>query len=332
MRAMLLDRPGPVESSPLRMTELDTPEPGPGQIRVRIACCGLCHTDLHIVEGELQLPTLPIVPGHQIAGLVDALGPSVRVFRIGDRVGMPWLYWTDQTCNYCRRDQENLCPHAQFCGFHVNGGYAEYAIAHEDFAYHIPRVFSDGHAAPLLCAGVIGYRSYRLSGVRPGGRLGLYGFGSSAHLVLQLARHQGCEVYVFTRGESHRQLAASLGAAWVGAAEDRPPHPPDASILFAPAGKLVPLALAALAQGGTLALAGITMSPIPQMEYSLLYHERVVRSVANSTRKDCRDFLALAAEVPLQTEVEVFPLSDANRALATLKHSQIKAAAVLKID
>ena len=331
MRSMLLERPQPVADSPLLLRDLPTPTPGNGEIRVRVRCCGLCHTDLHTVEGDLQLPKLPVVPGHQIVGLVDALGPGAKIFKKGDRVGIPWLHSTDNQCGYCRRGLENLCDQAQFTGYHVNGGYADYTTVHENYAYPIPEVFSDENAAPLLCAGIIGYRSYRLSGVAPGQRLGLYGFGASAHLVLQLARHQGCEVYVFTRTPIHREFAQRLGAAWVGSAEDTPPHQLDAAIIFAPAGALVPQALRVLRKAGTLALAGITMSSIPSMDYALLYHERVIRSVANSTRQDAREFLQLAAEVPLETEVELFDLEQANQALQALKKSEIKGAAVLRM-
>jgi propanol-preferring alcohol dehydrogenase len=331
MRSMLLERPQPVADSPLRLRDLPTPTPGNGEIRVRVRCCGLCHTDLHTVEGDLQLPKLPVVPGHQIVGDVDALGPGAKIFKKGDRVGIPWLHSTDNQCGYCRRGLENLCDQAQFTGYHVDGGYADYTTVHENYAYPIPEVFSDENAAPLLCAGIIGYRSYRLSGVAPGQRLGLYGFGASAHLVLQLARHQGCEVYVFTRTPIHREFGQRLGAAWVGSAEDTPPHQLDAAIIFAPAGALVPQALRVLRKAGTLALAGITMSSIPSMDYALLYHERVIRSVANSTRQDAREFLQLAAEVPLETEVELFDLEQANQALQALKKSEIKGAAVLRM-
>ena len=328
---MLLKDPRPVAESPLQLSELPVPTPGEGQIRVRVHCCGICHTDLHTVEGDLPLPKLPIVPGHQVVGVVDAVGSHVRTLKEGDRVGIPWLHWTDQKCSYCRVDLENLCEHAQFTGYHVDGGYAEYAIVGEQYAYPIPQPFSDEHAAPLLCAGIIGYRSFRLSGARKGTRLGLYGFGASAHLVVQFARHLGCEVYVFTRTPSHRELAQQLGAVWTGAAEDTPSALLDASIIFAPAGGLVPQALRVLRKGGTLALAGITMSPIPQMDYALLYQERTLRSVANSTRQDAREFLQLAADVPLQTEIELYPLEHANEALRKLKQSEIRGAGVLTL-
>jgi propanol-preferring alcohol dehydrogenase len=331
MRAMVLDQPGPAEQDPLAARDIAAPSPGPGEVRLRVRCCGLCHTDLHTVEGDLALPHLPVVPGHQIVGIVDALGPGVTAFREGDRVGVPWLYSTCGECQYCRKGLENLCENARFTGLHVNGGYAEQTVVGESFAYALPAGFSDEHAAPLLCAGIIGYRSFRLSGVRPGERLGLYGFGASAHIVIQFARHLGCEVYVFTRTESHRQLAQQLGAAWVGGAQERPPQLLDAAIIFAPAGALVIDALRALRKGGVVALAGITMSPVPQIDYADLYHERVVRSVANSTRQDAREFLQLAAAVPVRTEVEIFPLEQANQALQALKHSRIQGAGVLKI-
>lgn len=331
MRAMLLEKPAPPESSPLRALDIPAPTPVANQVRVRVRCCGVCHTDLHIVEGDLALPILPLIPGHQIVGQVDQLGPEVTSLKLRDRVGIPWLYSTDGACTFCQRDTENLCEQAQFTGYHVNGGYAESCVVREDFAHPLPAVFSDENAAPLLCAGVIGYRAYRLSGATTGQRLGLYGFGASAHLVLQFARHQGCEVYVFTRGTGHRQLAEKLGAAWTGTADEVPPHQLDASIIFAPAGALVPEALRHLRKGGTLALAGITMTQIPALDYDLLYHERVIRSVANSTREDCRDFLRLAAEIPMQTQIQIYSLSDANRALADLKQSKLEAAAVLRV-
>jgi alcohol dehydrogenase, propanol-preferring len=329
---MLLEKPDPAETAPLRAAEIPTPDPAPGEVRVRIRCCGVCRTDLHIVEGDLALPKLPVVPGHQIVGLIDKLGAGVSRLTLGGRVGIPWLYSTDGSCGYCQRQTENLCQHAQFTGYHVHGGYAEYCVVREDFAHPLPGIFSDENAAPLLCAGVIGYRSYRLSGASSGQRLGLYGFGASAHLVLQLARHQGCEVYVFTRGAAHRQLAEKLGATWTGTAEQTPPQRLDASIIFAPAGALVPQALRHLRKAGTLALAGITMTQIPLLDYDLLYHERVLRSVANSTREDCHEFLTIAAQIPIHTEVRCYRLAEANRALVDLKQSKLAAAGVLRID
>ncbi len=345
MRAMVLDHPRPAEQNPLSARDLRLPTPGAGEIRVRVRVCGVCRTDLHIVEGDLKLPKLPVVPGHQIVGLVETLGPDTSLFRAGDRVGIPWLYSVDEDCPFCQRGQENLCDNGRFTGFHVDGGYAEAVIVREDFAYPIPQRFDDAHAAPLLCAGVIGYRSFRLSQARPGDRLGMYGFGGSAHIVLQMARHLGCEVYVFTRALAHRELALSLGAAWAGDANlsgGPPLSAPglggqggillDAAIVFAPAGPLVPEALRAVRKGGTVALAGITMSQIPAMDYELLYQERVLRSAANSTRDDVRECLQLAAEVPVKTAVQIFPLEQANQALQALKHSKIDGAAVLKIS
>ena len=331
MRAMVLESAKPAEQSPLALRERPAPEPRAGEIRVRVSCCGLCHTDLHTVEGDLPLPKLPLVPGHQVVGVVEAVGAGARRFREGDRVGIPWLHWTCGQCAYCRRGNENLCDRACFTGYHVDGGYAESAVAGEEFACAIPSVFDDAHAAPLLCAGIVGHRSFRLSGARRGERLGLYGFGASAHIVLQCARHLGCEVWVFTRSKAHQELARRLGAGWVGAAGEEPPGQLDSAIIFAPAGSLVPAALAALRKGGTLALAGITMSPIPQLDYSSLYQERVVRSVANATREDAREFLELAAEVPVRTEVQMFDLEQANAALQALKSSQIAGAGVLQI-
>jgi propanol-preferring alcohol dehydrogenase len=331
MRAMVLDAPRPAEKNPLQLREVPLPEPRTGQIRLRVRCCGVCRTDLHIVEGDLKLPKLPVIPGHQIVGVVDAAGPGTKLFREGDRVGVPWLYSTDGDCPYCHRGQENLCESGRFTGLHVDGGYTEGVIVREDFAYSIPAQFDDDHAAPLLCAGVIGYRSFRLSNVRPGERLAMYGFGGSAHIVLKIARHLGCEVYVFTRAAAHRELAKKLGAAWAGTSEEQAATL-DAAIVFAPAGALVLEALRAVRKGGTVALAGITMSQIPAMDYELLYQERVLRSAANSTRDDVRECLRLAAEVPVKTEVQIFPLEQANQALQALKHSRIEGAAVLQIS
>ena len=331
MQAMVLKSPKPVNENPLALSELPPPEPGPGQIRLRVQACGICHTDLHTVEGELSLPRLPVIPGHQIVGRVDRVGEGVCHLRLGERVGVAWLAATCGQCEFCRRGQENLCPQAQFTGLHVDGGYAGYTLAREGFAYPIPECFSDEEAAPLLCAGIIGYRSLRLSRVEPGGRLGLYGFGASAHLALQVARHWDCSVFVFTRGAEHRRLATELGAAWTGSAEDQLPVQLDAAVTFAPAGGLVPLALAHLRPGGVLAINAIHMSPIPEMKYELLYGERTVRSVTNFTTQDAREFLRLAAEIPIKTEVEVFPLAQANAVLQRLKRSEVRGAAALRI-
>jgi propanol-preferring alcohol dehydrogenase len=329
---MVLEKPKPAEENPLRLIELPTPAPGAGEIRVRVRACGLCRTDLHTVEGELRQKKSPLVPGHQVVGVVDAVGAGVHQLREGDRVGVAWMYSTCGECLFCRKSLENLCERARFTGWDADGGYAEAMIVSESFAYVLPAGFSDLQAAPLLCAGIVGYRSFRLSNAQPGDRVGLYGFGASAHIILQVARHLGSEVYVFTRSKKHQQLAREMGAAWVGRAEETPPAPVDSVIVFAPAGSLVLEALRVVRRGGTVALADITMSPIPQIDYdSLLYHEKIVRSVANSTRQDARDFLRLAAEIPIRTEIETFPLEQANQALQALKHSQIRGAGVLKI-
>ncbi len=332
MRAMVLDRPAPAENIPLRLEDAALPVPAAGELRVRVRCCGVCHTDLHIVEGEVPSHKLPVVPGHQIVGIVDALGAGAGELREGDRVGVPWLYWTCGVCRYCRRGAENLCERARFTGLDADGGYAEAMVVPQAFAYPIPAQFDDLHAAPLLCAGIIGYRSLRLSGIGPGERLGLYGFGASAHLVLQMARHLGSEVYVFTRAPKHRELAQRLGAAWTGSAQERAPEPLDAAIIFAPAGPLVLDALRATRKAATVVLAGITMTPVPQMDYGLLYDERVVRSVANATRQDARECLQLCAHIPVETRVHAYELEQANAALLDLKHSRIEGAAVLRVS
>ena len=332
MRAMVLREAKPIEENPLEMMELARPSPGPDEVLIRIRACGVCHTDLHEVEGDLPLPKLPLIPGHEIAGVVESVGSEVARFREGDRVGVPWLYSTCGKCDFCRRGLENLCENARFTGYHVDGGYAQYMVVPEAFAYRLPQGFSDVEATPLLCGGVIGYRALKLSEVRPGERLGLYGFGSSAHMVIQIARRWGCEVYVFTRSEEHRRHALELGAAWVGGAKDTPPHKLDSSIIFAPAGWIVPEALRVLRKGGTLALAGIHMTPIPEMDYdALLYHERTVRSVANSTRQDVVELLRLAETMQIRTDVQVFPLQEANHVLQLLKRAQIRGTAVLEI-
>jgi propanol-preferring alcohol dehydrogenase len=332
MKAMQLQQAAEIDSAPLELTEIDAPEPGPGQVRLKIHTCGVCHTDLHIVEGDLELRRLPTIPGHQIVGTVDAVGDGVTRHQVGDRLGIPWLNETCGHCRYCRADKENLCQNIRFTGLHVDGGFAEYTVVNENFAYPLPDIFGDAEAAPLLCAGVVGYRSLRLSRVQPGQRLGLYGFGASAHIIIQIARHWGCEVFVFTRSEHHRELARSLGAAWTGGAEDDPGALMDSSIIYAPAGGLVPEALRLLDKGGTLALGGIYMSPIPEMPYDLLWHERTIQSVANSTRQDAIDFLQVAAEVPVKTEIELFPLEEANEVLLRLKRSEINGAGVLTVS
>ncbi len=331
MRAMVLHQQGPAEQHQLRLEEVPQPSPGPGEVRVRVNVCGVCHTDLHIVEGDIHPPTFPLIPGHQVVGTIDAPGATVKTHREGDRVGVPWLYSTDGSCPYCRRGQENLCDAALFTGFHVNGGYAESVIVPAESAYPIPHAFTHRNAAPLLCAGVIGYRSYRLTGIRKAQTIALFGFGGSAHIVLQLAKHEGCTVYVITRSQKHQRLARQLGSSWVGTAQDAAPSLADAAIVFAPAGALVLNALRAIHKGGTVALAGITMSDIPQMPYELLYHERILRSVANSTHHDVREFLTLAAEVPIRTTVDEFPLDQANEAILAMKHSKIEGAAVLRV-
>jgi len=331
MKAMILREARPIEEKPLEEVEVPEPTPGPGEIRIKVRACGVCHTDLHTVEGELHLPKLPVIPGHQIVGVVDQLGANVTRFRPGDRVGVAWLYSSCGQCDFCQRGLENLCDQARFTGLHADGGYAQYTVVPADFAYPIPAGFPDLQAAPLLCAGVIGYRSLRLSEVQPGERLGLYGFGASAHVTIQVARHWGCEVFVFTRSEEHKQHARELGAAWVGDARDEPPSPLDSAITFAPAGWIVLEALRALRKGGTLAINAIYMSPIPEMKYGLIYHERTLRSVANMTRRDAEELLQLAAQIPIHTDVEVYPLAEANRVLQRLKDRQVRGAAVLEI-
>lgn len=331
MRAAVLDQQRSVDDSPLQLRDVPFPEPGPRQLRVKVHCCGLCHTDLHTVEGDIPPHRLPVIPGHQIVGTVEKTGAQVKKFRRADRVGIPWLHHTDGSCEYCRRGLENLCEHAQFTGYDVDGGYAEFTVIDEDFAYAIPPNFTDENAAPLLCGGIIGYRAFRLSGAKAGDCVGLYGFGASAHIVIQFARYLGCEISVFTRSKEHRKLAEELGAVWTGRAEDTPPKALDAAIIFAPAGALVPEALRATRKAGTVALAGITMSQIPAMNYDLLYHERIVRSIANSTRQDAREFLELAAKVPVRTEVQIYPLAEINHGLQDLKHSRIRGAGVVRI-
>ncbi len=332
MRAQVLENQAPIEQGPLVLRDVPAPEPEAGQVCVRVNVCGVCHTDLHEAEGDLELPRRPVIPGHQAVGRVDAVGEGVTDLAAGDRVGVAWLYETCGQCRFCRRGDENLCPDARFTGFHTDGGFAEYLVVPASFAYPVPKAFPDEQAAPLLCAGIIGYRALRRSRVEPGGRLGLYGFGASAHVTIQVARHWDCEVYVFTRSPEHKAHARKLGAAWVGEVPETPPERLDGSVIFAPAGKLVPPALEVLDKGGTLALAGIHMSDVPPLVYQdHLYHEKTLTSVAAATRDDGRELMHLAAEVPIRTDVETFPLEEANEALRRLKESAISGAGVLRI-
>ena len=331
MKACFLRTPAKIETNPLEFSDVTKPEPGPGEILVRVEVCGVCRTDLHVIEGELPPKKSPVIPGHQAVGHVAATGIGAERLAIGSRVGVAWLHKTDGICEYCRRGEENLCDAPQFTGYTVNGGYAEYLVAPEDFVYPLPENLPAEQAGPLLCAGIIGYRCLRLSGVKTGARLGLYGFGAAGHVAIQVARHWGVEVYASSRDARHRTLAKELGAVWTGGALDEPPQKLDAAIVFAPAGEIVPAALAGLKKGGRLILGGIHMSDIPAFSYKLLYQERVIRSVANNTREDGREFLLLAAEIPVRTHVQVYPLADANRALNELKNDAIRGAAVLRV-
>jgi len=326
MRAMAVTAPG---RGRVDAIELPVPTPGPGEVRVRVAACGVCRTDLHLVDGELPLPKLPLVPGHEIVGRVDAVGPGVHDLAAGVRVGVPWLGGVCGRCGYCTSGQENLCREARFTGCHRDGGYAEYAIADARFAFRLPDAYDDVHAAPLLCAGLIGHRAYRMTG--DARRLGIYGFGAAAHILAQAARHEGREVYAFVRpgDDEATRFATGLGAVWAGGSDQAPPEPLDAAILFAPVGALVPQALSRVRPGGVVVCAGIHMSDIPAFPYRLLWEERVVRSVANLTRDDARDFLALAASGVIRTETRTYPLERANDALADLRAGRLSGAAVL---
>jgi propanol-preferring alcohol dehydrogenase len=327
MRTMILDAPG----QPLRLADLPIPTPGDGQVLLRVHACGICRTDLHIRDGELPDPKLPLIPGHQIVGTITGRGPSATRFAAGQRVGVPWLGWTDGTCPHCLAGQENLCDNARFTGYQINGGYAEWAVADERYCFPIPDGYPDDQAAPLLCAGLIGYRALRLAG--DARRLGIYGFGGAAHIITQVARWQGREVYAFTRpgDEARQRFARELGATWAGGTDATPPVPLDAAILFAAAGELVPLALGAVGKGGSVVCAEIHMSDIPTFPYSLLWEERVLRSVANLTRQDGEEFLELAPRVPVHTAVQSYPLEAANEALEALRNGQVRGAAVLSI-
>ena len=329
MRALRLETPAPATENPLTLVEIPDPVPGPGELRLRVAACGVCRTDLQIVEGDLVARRLPVVPGHQAVGRVEAIGPGVDGWRVGERAGVAWLAGTDGTCAACRSCRENLCEAATFTGWDRDGGYAEALTVRADFALRLPEGFADLAAAPLLCGGVIGYRSLRVSGIQPGGRLGLYGFGASALLAIQVARHWGCEVYVCTRSARERERAASLGAAWTGGYDEVPPVTLDAAVTFAPAGSVVVSALRAIVPGGTVAINAIHLDGIPAFSYDLLWRERGLRSVANFTRQDAREFLSLAAEIPVRTETDAFALADGNEALRRLREGTVAGAAVV---
>jgi propanol-preferring alcohol dehydrogenase len=333
MKAQILRRISPVENRPLELIELPVPQPESRQILVRVSACGVCHTELDEIEGRLR-PKLPVILGHEIVGRVEKLGPGVTRFKTGDRVGIAWIYTACGSCVFCKTGNENLCPEFEGTGCQANGGYAEYTLVSQDFAYPIPDRFSDSQAAPLLCAGAIGFRDLRLADIKPGQTLGLFGFGASAHIVIQVARYWGCEVYVFTRSEEHRKLARKLGAAWAGKAEDDPPQKLNCAIDFTPVGETIPNALRVLEKGGRLVMAVIRKrNPVPPLDYSrLLWDERELKSVANVTRQDVQDFLALAAEIPIVPEVQEFSLEEANEALVLLKQGKVQGAAVLRMD
>jgi len=333
VRGWIVDSPGPIASKPVVVTELPDPEPGDGQVRVRVTCCGVCRTDLHLAEGDLRPRRRGVVPGHEVVGVVDALGPSASRFALGRRIGIPWVAATCGTCRFCRSGRENLCLAPIFTGWNVDGGYAELCLVDERFAYSLPDTLEDDQAAPLLCAGIIGYRSLRTAAVPPGGILGIYGFGGSAHLTAQVALALGLRVHVMTRGEGNRRLARELGCHSVAGPRDRPPEPLDGAILFAPAGDLVPVALEALDRGGTLAVAGIWLSDIPVLDYDRhLFRERVLRSVTANTREDGAEFLELAARLGVRAMTVPYPMAEADRALADLAAGAFSGAAVLHVN
>jgi propanol-preferring alcohol dehydrogenase len=330
MKCWVVQHPAPIDAGPLRRIDRDVPDPSAGQVRVRVLCCGVCRTDLHLAEGDLDPRRASVTPGHEVVGIVDALGSGAGRFRVGERIGIAWLARTDGSCPQCRRGRENLCEQPLFTGWDVDGGYADHALVDEAYAYALPEAISDEQAAPLLCAGIIGYRALQRAEVPPGGRLGIYGFGGSAHLTAQLALHLGMRVHVLTRGEANRALAAELGVDSVGEAADAPPEPLDAAILFAPAGELVPVALRALAPGGTLAVAGIWLSDIPSISYEAeLFHEKQLRSVTANTRADGEQFLDLATRFGITATTTAYPMAAADRALADLAHGRFSGAAVL---
>ncbi len=331
MQAQLLIQPRAIEANPLTLSEIETPAPRAREIRVKISACAVCHTDLHICAGEIHPSLMPLVPGHEIVGVVDARGADATRFALGARVGIPWLYWIDPQCQWFGSDRENLCENIRFTGMDAHGGFAEFICVDENFAYALPENFSDEQLAPLLCAGVVGYRALRLSEPARGENIGLFGFGASAHLVAQIARHWGKRVFVFTRSAAHQAHARQLGAEWVGDAAETSPQKLDSAIVFAPVGALLVRALELSARGATIVHAGIHASPVPSFDYQLLYHERALRSAANSTRRDVIELLELAAQIPLQTTTTLYPFADANRALQDVKHSRVNGAAVLQI-
>jgi propanol-preferring alcohol dehydrogenase len=333
MRAMRLHQNAPIESSPLRLEDVPDPSPAWDEVRIEVSCCAICRTDLHVIEGDLPLATLPIIPGHQIVGRIDAVGSQVQHLQLGQRVGIAWLRETCGRCRFCTTGRENLCESARFTGYHADGGYADFAIVRADFAYGLPEAFDDVRVSPLLCAGIIGYRALKRSGLKNGGKLAIFGFGSSAHIVLQLARGRGCEVYVVSRTPQHQQFARELGATWAGDDISKVPAKADAAIVFAPSGAVVPPALEALDRGGTVALAGIHMSPIPALDYDrLLQNERDILPVTANTRDDARELLAEAARVPVRVNTRTYSLQEANRALQDMKQGKIDGTGVLIVN
>lgn len=331
MRAWILTEPKPLAEKPLSLVEKPVPQPGAGQVRLRVLVCAICRTDLHTVAGEIPLPKLPITPGHQVVAVVDQLGASVTNLKVGQRVGAPWLGWTDGSCWYCTHERENLCDNGKFNGQHIDGGYTEYMLADAHFVYPIPDGYDELHAAPLLCSGVIGYRALKLAQVPKGGRLGLYGFGSSAHITIQVARHFGAECYVITRGEAGQQFARELGAVWAGGPDDKPPELLDSVIIFAPVGDLIPVALTHVRKGGVVTSAGIHMSDIPRFSYSILWGERIIRSVANSTRDDVRELLEIAAVMKLKPEIEELDFERLNDHLLAFDRGEVKGTGVVRV-
>lgn len=337
MRAYRLFSSAPIETRPLQATDLPIPEPGPGQVRIKVSMCGVCHTDLHTVEGDIHPPQLPVTPGHQVVGVIDriAVSPDTAALnsavRLGQRVGIPWLHWADGTCEFCRRGQENLCPNAKFTGFDVDGGYAEYMLAEAGYVLPLPESMSDEQAAPLLCAGIVGFRSLKLADIQPGEKVGLFGFGAAAHLSIQVLTHWRCQVHVFTRSQAHQAHARELGAAWAGDASHGAAGGLDRAVIFAPVGELVPVALEKIRPGGTVAVNAIHTTDIPSLRYELLWGERTLRSVANATYQDGVEFLALAAEIGIRSTVKLYPLAEADQALDDMKHSRFNGEAVLAV-